>query len=281
MLVAGKQLVDCTPTAFDDAATELVLVVDADDRVGAELLALNFQGQDLSKADAMDMVTALANPPGGRPSGYRPIATFWMPIAIMLHLLPAIGLAISTAWRAALDERPSAGRIRALLVRDGGGALFEVDFATMDALFVRAETSNPSDEPSGTTERARRDEAAASDYRRRIVLEHGDGVVLVKQAELPDGDWVVAIIERGDVLLGRYWDRGSPLVHEPTLRFLGVDRSDVRRVLQIGGSAQVAALLATPPPEGHTYVAVFAAGGTTIAIHPDVDVADLAGGGAS
>ncbi len=108
--------------------------------------------------------------------------------------------------------------------------------------------------------------------RRNIIHEHGDGLVLWKQLELPEGRWIVCVVERGDPIAGHFWAKGAPVGGDRSLRFFGADRLGIRDLCEVCGATDTARVLTSTPPDGHALVVVFAAGGTAVAIHPELDV---------
>lgn len=130
-------------------------------------------------------------------------------------------------------------------------------------------TETKQDRPNDSS---RKRDDRGTERRTEIVSTHGDGVVLWKQLALPGGDWVVCITEREDPLLGRFWKHGEALLGDRSLRFFALQRRALHQICAVHSSVKIAAGLSAPPPTGYVLLAVFVAGGTALAVHPELDV---------
>lgn len=133
MLRAAKRLVDETADVFAAAESEVLVLVDATDLVGARLLRVHFQLQGMGATEAAVMVQTIALPVRERPAGQPPLVALWAPKRLILPLLVDLGFDVPSDWPRALAARAPVGHIFTLLKRDGRGLLFAVDYTHIDA----------------------------------------------------------------------------------------------------------------------------------------------------
>mgnify|MGYP001603207620 CR=1 FL=1 len=91
MLRVGRQLVDETLDVFTVATTDVLVLIDAIDRVGAELLRAHFEARGMGATETSAMIQTLVQPPGGRPAGRRPLVALWASKRLILPLLADLG----------------------------------------------------------------------------------------------------------------------------------------------------------------------------------------------
>lgn len=108
--------------------------------------------------------------------------------------------------------------------------------------------------------------------RKEIVDRHGDAMALCKQVLHPADDGVMVIFDRAHTIGAMFWSRGERVVDDPTLRLVCAHRGDLVRTCEQFGLDDVARAISARVPSGHVLVAVFAAGGVTLALMPERDV---------
>ena len=94
MLRAAKRLVDETVDVFGVAETDLLVVVDATDHVGAQLLRAHFQARGMGTTETAAMIKMWVQPPGGRPLGRHPLVALWASKLLVLPLLVDLGFEV-------------------------------------------------------------------------------------------------------------------------------------------------------------------------------------------
>lgn len=132
MLRAGRQLVDETVDVFAVAATDVLVLIDATDRVGAEMLRANMVARGMGTTETATMIQTLVQPPGGRPAGHRPLVALWASKRFILPFLADLGFDVPSGWSRALDAPAPHGHIFTLLKRGDSGVLCTIDYADVE-----------------------------------------------------------------------------------------------------------------------------------------------------
>lgn len=124
-----------------------------------------------------------------------------------------------------------------------------------------------------STPRTSRTAAADRTKRRKEIVDlHGDGMALCKQVLHPADDGVMVVFDREHAIGAMFWSSGECVVDDPTLRFVCAHRGDLIQTCKQLGLDGIARALSARVPSGYVLLAVFAAGGGTVALTPELDV---------
>ena len=130
MLSAARALVDQTPSVFEIAVSNVLVVVDTRDAIGAEFLVSTYQVSGMTRVAADSLVDAMLRESERSKGVHLPLAAFWVHVDALF--------AVMTAWDAPLPPEadqirspPAPGFVWTFLRRDSGSVLASIDFATL------------------------------------------------------------------------------------------------------------------------------------------------------